>query len=71
MQKGFRKNLSSISITPIGAGGSHSYWKKRTAYTRIVRDVDVEAKREADLAKKRLTKAKIERLQMIKELAEL
>jgi hypothetical protein len=69
MQKGFHKNYSEIKTRHGGVGGSHEYWKKRTDLSQI--DIDWEAKRKADLARKRMTKAKIERLQMIKELAEL
>jgi hypothetical protein len=69
MQKGFQKNYSSCTTRDKGVGGSHTYWKRRVELAKIV--ADWEAKKKADLDRKRLTKAKIERLQMIKELAEL
>jgi hypothetical protein len=69
MQKGFQKEYGSVSTRNKGAGGSHSYWKRRVELAKIV--ADWEAKKKADLDRKRKTKNRIERLQMIKELAEL
>jgi hypothetical protein len=69
MQKGFHKNYGEVSTRPKGSGGNRTYWEKRVALQKIV--CDWEKKKAADLAKKRMTKAKIERLRLIKELAEL
>jgi hypothetical protein len=69
MQRGFQKDYHSISIDDKSVGGIYSYWKSRVDLSKIV--CDWEAKKEADLAHKRLIKARIERLQMIKELVEL
>ena len=68
MQKGFSKNYGEITTLNIGAGGSHSYWKKRVAYARIARDYDMEAKKRADLERRRKVKAKIARLDLLREL---
>ena len=69
MQKGFHKNYSSVSTQDESRGGSRTYWEKRVALQKIV--FDWEKKKAADLARKREVKRKIERLRMIKELAEL
>jgi hypothetical protein len=69
MQKGFYRNYGDVSTQDKSRGGSRTYWEKRVALKKIV--CDWEKKKAADLKKKRQIKAKLERLQMIKELAEL
>jgi hypothetical protein len=69
MQKGFSRNYGDVSTQDKSRGGSRTYWEKRVALKKVV--CDWEAKKAADLAHKRKLKFKLERLQMIKELAEL
>jgi hypothetical protein len=69
MQKGFAKNYNEISTRDQSRHGHRTYWEKRTELSQV--DIDWEKQKKADLEKKRKVKLKLERLQMIKELAEL
>jgi hypothetical protein len=69
MQKGFHKNYGEISTRDQSRHGHTAYWEKRVALSKI--EIDWEKKKAVDLEKKRKVKLKLERLQMIKELAEL
>ena len=62
-QKGFLKHISSVSTSKKGVGGNYDYWKHRCE------DTPLDGK--AILKRKRAAQEKIERLRLIKELAEL
>jgi hypothetical protein len=68
-KSGYRRNLTSVSTRDQSRHGHAAYWSKRVELSKI--EVDWEKKKAVDLEKKRKVKLKLERLQMIKELAEL